>query len=183
MSIIKTVPAAAVALLAASFTASGQAADRELAGCYKPISGFATSACTDGESCATQTGVYKIVLKNEQATYGQRVLVLSGTFDGRITAVPNHCGGVNAEHVLTDRDRVSTISTGPDVACFDGGGDFVNKVEIVETLTVKEGTGEYVQLIPGGTVTLTGKLGLKTGINKFKVTPLPGDELCFYGRD
>ena len=183
MNIIKALPAAAAALLAASIPAMGQAPDRELAGCYKPISGFATSACTDGEACATQTGVYKIVLKNAQATYGRRVLVLSGTFDGLITAMPNHCGGADAQHVLTDRDRKSTISTGRDVACFTGGGNFPNSVEIVETLTVSGGTGAYVQLIPGGTVTLTGTLGLKTGINKFKVTPLPGDELCFYGRD
>ena len=182
MNIIKAVPAAAAVLLAASIPAMGQAPDRELAGCYKPISGFATSACTD-EACTTQTGVYKIVLKNALATYGQRVLVMSGTFDGLITAMPNHCGAADAQHVLTDRDRKSTISTGPDVACLTGGGDFVNNVEIVETLKVRGGTGAYVQLTPGGTVTLTGKLGIKTGINKFKVTPLPGDELCFYGRD
>lgn len=182
MNIIKAVPAAAVALLAASIPATGQAKDGELAGCYKPVSGFATSACTD-ESCTTQTGVYKIVLKNAQAIYGQRVLVMSGTFDGLITAMPNHCGAADAQHVLTDRDRKSKISTGVDVACFTGGGDFVNNVEIVETLKVSGGTGAYAQLTPGGTVTLTGKLGIKTGINKFKVTPMPGDEICFDGRD
>lgn len=182
MNIIKSITAAAVALLAMSISATGQAEDRVLAGCYKPISGFATSVCTDGVSCDTQTGVYKIVLKNAQATYGQRVVTISGKLEGRITALPNHCGGPTAQHVLTDRDGVSSISTGPDVAC-PVRGDFVNNIEIVETLTVTGGTGAYVNLIAGGTVTLTGKLGLKTGINKFKVTPLPEDEVCFYGLD
>lgn len=182
MNIAKSVTAVTVALLAAPISATGQPEDRELAGCYKPLSGFATSVCTDGESCDTQTGVYKIVLKNSKATYGQRVVVMSGTFEGRIVDMPNHCAGANAQHVLTDRDGVSTISTSLDVAC-PVGGDFVNNIEVVETLEVNGGTGAYVQLIPGGTVTLTGKLGLKNGINKFKVTPLPGDALCFYGRD
>lgn len=182
MNVTKSVSAAAAALLAASISTTGLTEDRVLAGCYKPLSGFATSVCNDGESCDTQSGVYKIVLKNPKATYGQRVLVMSGTFEGRIVDMFNHCAGANAQHVLTDRDRVSTISTGPDVAC-PIGGDFVNKIEIVETLEVTGGTGAYVNLIPGGTVTLTGKLGLKSGVNKFKVTPLPGDELCFYGLD
>ncbi|MEE4144940.1 MAG: hypothetical protein V2I26_09080 [Halieaceae bacterium] len=182
MNIIKFVSAAAVALLVMSAPATGQAEERVLAGCYKPVSGFATSVCTDGDSCETQTGVYKIVLKNPRATYGRRVVVMSGKLEGLITLMGNHCAGVTAQHVLTDRDGTSTISTGGDVAC-PVGGDFVNKIEIVETLTVMEGTGEYVNLIPGGTVTMSGKLGLKTGINKFKVAPLPEDEVCFYGLD
>ena len=183
MNMKQFVPTAAASLLAASISVAGQAADRILAGCYKPITGFATSVCTDGEFCDTQAGVYKIVLKNSQATYGKRVLVMSGTFEGLIKTSPNDCGAADAEHLLTDRDGVSTISTGPDVACFTGGGDFVKNVEIVETLKVTGGTGAYVNLIPGGTVTLTGMLGLETGVNKFKVTPLPADELCFYGLD
>lgn len=181
MNIVKPATAAA-AMLAVSVCAVTWAQDLELDGCYKPVSGFATSACTDGEACTTQSGVFKIILKNQQATYGQRSLVLSGTFEGRLTAMPNTCGAADAQHVLTDRYGVSTISTGPDVACFTGGGDFINNVEIIETLHVTGGTGMYANLVPGGTVTLTGTLGLKTGINRFSVTPLPGDELCFRDR-
>ena len=180
LNTVKYLYAAAVAAVAASIPAMAQAKDHILAGCYKPVSGFATSVCNGGESCDTQTGVYKIVLKNPQATYAQRVLVMSGTFEGRILTAPNHCGGADAQHILKDRDGVSTISTGPDVAC-PTGGDFVNKIEIVETLQLTGGTGEYVNLIPGGTVTLSGKLGMKTGVNKFKVTPTHDDAVCFNG--
>ena len=183
MDIIRPVTAAATAILAVSVCASTWADDHELAGCYIPVRGFATSACTDGEACTSQSGVFKIVLKNQQATYGQRSLMISGTFEGLITTMPNDCGAADAQHVLTDRDGESTISTGPDVACFTGGGDFVNNVEITETLRITGGTGAYANLIPGGTVTLTGRLGLTTGINRFRVTPLPGDELCFHEPD
>lgn len=176
----KKTTSAVTALVLGAFVAMGSHAQEEqLEGCYKPIRGFATSLCTDGDACTEQSGIYKIVLHNAQAPFGQRTLAMSGLFEGLLTVMPNACGAATAQHVLTDRDKVSSITTGPDVACFTGGGDFVNTIEIIETLEVTEGTGVYAGLVPGGTVTLTGKLGLKTGINTFKVTPLPGDEICF----
>lgn len=179
MNRIRYVILAAIGILTGAFTSTGQAAEIQPAGCYKPVRGFATSLCTDGEACKSQAGIYKIVLKNRQGASGERTLVMTGLFEGAILTMPNACGAADAAHVLTDRDKVSSITTGPDVACLTGGGDFVNTVEVVETLSVTGGTGAYSNLIPGGTVTLTGKLGLKTGINKFKVTPMPGDEVCF----
>lgn len=179
MNNIRTLSVAATALVAATIATAVQATDLQPAGCYKPVRGFATSLCTDGEACSSQAGIYKIVLKNRQGATGERTLVMTGLFEGTILTMPNACGAADAAHVLTDRDKVSSITTGPDVACLTGGGDFVNTVEVVETLSVTGGTGTYANLIPGGTVTLTGKLGLKTGINKFKVTPMPGDEVCF----
>lgn len=179
MKILRLMPTAAAAFISAGISATVHAQDAPPVGCYQPIRGFATSLCTDGAACKTQTGIYKIVLRNPEAPAGQRMLVMSGLFEGALIEMPNVCGAVTAQHVLTDRDNVSSISTGPDVACFTGGGDFVNTVEISETLSVTAGTGAYAKLIPGGTVTLSGKLGLKTGINKFMVNPLPGDELCF----
>ena len=179
MRIARLMPTAVAALVSAGISATLHAQDSQPVGCYQPIRGFATSLCTDGAACMTQTGIYKIVLRNPQAPTGQRMLVMSGLFEGNLIELPNACGAATAQHVLTDRDKASSITTGPDVACFTGGGDFVNTVEIIETLAVTAGTGIYAKLVPGGTVTLTGKLGLKTGINKFKVTPLPGDEVCF----
>jgi len=155
-----------------------QSQQPEYEGCYTPLHGFATSVCTD-EACSTQSGVFNIVLRNEQAVPGKRVIVINGLFDGKIVAAPNDCGGLSAQHVLTDRDGVSKISTSQDVGCFTGGGDFVHFVELEETLNLDSGTGLYANLLPGATVTLTGRLGLKSGINKFSVTPLPGDQVCF----
>jgi hypothetical protein len=179
MNKLRTVFVAAIAILTAAITTAVQAADIQPAGCYKPVRGFATSLCTDGESCTKQSGIYKIVLKNSRGATGERTLVMTGLFEGAILTMPNSCGAADAAHVLADRDKVSSITTGPDVACLTGGGDFINTVEVVETLSITGGTGAYSNLVPGGTVTLTGKLGLKTGINKFKVTPMPGDEVCF----
>ena len=153
--------------------------DEPLEGCYTPVRGWATSICTESADCSTQEGLYRIVLLNESAPPGLRRLELSGTFEGKLVQMPNACGAATAEHVLNDRRSMGTITTGPDVGCFTGVGDFVNSMQIVETLVVSSGSGIYQHIVPGGTVTLTGRLGLKTGINRFRVTPGPGDEVCF----
>jgi hypothetical protein len=176
---MRVLTTAAAGLLAAAVT-TPCLADAQHQGCFVPIRGFATSLCTDAESCSTQAGIYRIVLRNMDEPIGQRRLVISGTFQGEIVAMPNaDCGGATAAHVLNGRDPGDSISTGPDVGCFTGVGDFVNNVEIVETMVVKEGSGIYANVIPGGQVTMTGQLGLKSGINRFKVTPAPEDEVCF----
>jgi hypothetical protein len=93
--------------------------------------------------------------------------------------MPNACGAATANHILTDRRFGGSIITGPDVGCFTGVGDFVNNLEIVERLVVSGGTGMYQNIVPGSAVTLTGRLGLKTGVNRFQVTPDPDDKVCF----
>jgi hypothetical protein len=167
-----------VAAFAAFVPLSAKSQQPEYEGCYTPYHGFATSVCTD-EVCSTQSGVFNIVLRNKQAVPGKRVIVINGLFDGKIVAAPNDCGAVDAQHVLNDRDGVSSIITGPDAGCFTGGGDFVNSVEIEETLSLDSGTGRYANLLPGSSVTLIGRLGLKTGVNKFRVSPGSGDQVCF----
>ncbi|GAB4354054.1 MAG: hypothetical protein Kow0060_04900 [Methylohalobius crimeensis] len=167
----------AVSILAAAPFVSAWA-DTPPEGCYNPVRGFAASICTDTVACSTQAGIYRIVLRNEYAPFGKRRLVISGTFRGKIIEQPNECGGITLNHIFMDKDMEGTISTNNDVGC-PIGGDGVNTLEIEEKLNVAQGTGIYEGLVPGGTITLTGTLGLVTGINTFEVTPSPDDEICF----
>ena len=162
-----------------SFASTAALADEAPHGCYKPIRGFATSICTDPEACATQAGIFRIVLRNNRARIGERRLIVSGTFRGLITEQPNSCGGATINHVLMDKDMAGTLSTEDDTAC-PIGGDGINTLEVVETLNIAVGSGIYEGVESGGTVTLTGTLGLTTGINTFSVTPTDSDEVCFY---
>ena len=148
-------------------------------GCYTPKSGFATTLCTNTKTCESQTGIFHFILRNPDAPLGARKLKISGILRGQIGAETNACGLVNAQHVLTDRDLRGSISTGPDVACLSGEGDYVNTLGITEVIQVRSGEGIYSKVIPGGTVTLRGELGLKSGINRFVLDAQDGDEVCF----
>ncbi|WP_152486090.1 hypothetical protein [Methylohalobius crimeensis] len=165
----------AVSILAAAPFISAWA-DTPPEGCYNPVRGFAASICANTD-CTTQLGIYQIELKR-QSPGGNPWLRMSGTFRGTITEQPNECGGITLNHIFMDKDMEGTISTNNDVGC-PIGGDGVNTLEIEETLHVAQGTGIYEGLVPGGTITLTGTLGLATGINTFEVTPSPDDEICF----
>ena len=166
-------------IIALSFASSAAFSDDTPYGCYKPIRGFATSICTDTQACTTQAGIFRIVLRNNKAPIGERRLIISGTFRGLITEQPNDCGGATLSHVLMDKDMAGTLSTEGDAAC-PTGGDGINTLEVVETLNIVAGSGIYEGVEPGGTVTLTGTLGLTTGINTFSVSPADSDEVCFY---
>ncbi len=175
MNLSRTLTAAALAALVSTpvFAAPN------FEGCYKPKSGFATTLCTNTKTCETQTGIFHFILRNPDAPQGARKLKISGILRGRIGNEPNACGLVNAQHVLTDRDLRGSISTGPDVACLSGEGDFVNTLGITEVITVASGDGIYRKVLPGGTVTLRGELGLKSGVNQFVLDMQEGDEVCF----
>ena len=180
---MKTMNAAAAALLTAAVALPALAADK-YHGCYTPLYGFAKSLCTDNETCSSQTGLYRVVLRNEHAPIGKRKLVLSGMFQGlNVTPDPNHiaeCVAVSqTTHLLMDKNMAGTLETGPDDVCLTGGGDMVNTIEVVERMAMSGGQGIYSNVIPGGTVTITGTIHRNTGINSFKVTPQPGDEVCF----
>jgi hypothetical protein len=153
--------------------------DTPYPGCYKPLRGFATSICTDTEACSTQAGIFRIVFRNNRAPLGERRLVISGTFRGLITEQPNACGGATLNHVLMDKDMGGAVTTEGDTAC-PIGGDGVTTLEVIETLNIAGGSGIYEGVQPGGKVTLSGTLGLSTGINFFDVTPQRDDEVCFY---
>lgn len=171
--------ALAVLILVPAFTA--QAAEPPLPGCYVPKRGFAASICTDTEACSTQSGVYRIVLRNNQAPIGERRLVISGTFQGAITGKTNECyggaEGMTLSHLLVDKSLEGTLATSSDVAC-PVGGDGVTTLEVQETMNLESGSGIYGGLLQGGEVVLNGTLDLTTGINTFSVVPGVG-EVCF----
>ncbi|MFT4825699.1 MAG: hypothetical protein ACJASY_003755 [Halioglobus sp.] len=148
-------------------------------GCHQPKSGFATTLCTNTKTCESQTGIFDFILRNADAALEARKLEISGILRGQIGDETNACGLVNAEHLLTDRDMRGSISTGPDVACLSGEGDFVNTLGIGEVIKVVSGDGIYSKVIAGGTVTLRGELGLKSGVNRFVLDVQEGDEVCF----
>ena len=159
---------------------SVQAADPPAPGCYVPKRGFAASICTEAENCATQSGVYRIVLRNEAAPWGERRYVMSGTFNGFITGTTDDCAygeGVVLSHILADKSFEGAITTSGDVAC-PVGGDGVTSLDVEETMNLATGNGIYEGLVEGGQVMLTGTLGLSTGINTFSVVPGVG-EVCF----
>lgn len=173
-------PTRFLAIAAACTVASTSAlAITPLEGCYRPAHGFATSLCNDSGTCQSQTGIYRVVLINDDAPRGKRRLILSGMLQGLITEAPNHCGGANLQHLLMEKGMKGSISTGPDEGCPTGGGDFVNTLEITETLSISQGEGIYENIVPGGTITLKGTLGLISGANHFKVDPQPNDQVCF----
>ena len=148
-------------------------------GCYTPIRGFATSLCDNVKACDAQTGIFHIVLRNPAAQPGKRRLTVSGILRGQIVQMPNACGLADAQHVLTDKKNRGTIATGADVGCPNGEGDFLTTIGLNETLTVREGDGIYSNIVPGGTITLRGTLGLVSGINQFELNAQPTDEICF----
>ena len=173
----------AAALLSAAVAAPSLANDT-LQGCYVPQYGFAKSLCTDTGTCEAQTGLYRIVLRNEAAPVGQRRLVMSGMFQGLNVQptedeVPDCHALTRTSHLLMDKGMAGTVETGPDSVCMTGGGDFVNTVEVMETLTVSGGEGIYANIVPGGRVTMLGTIAIKTGINSFKISPQPEDMICF----
>lgn len=151
----------------------------DLLGCYKPKRGFASSLCTDSEACTQQLGIYRIVLKNKKAALGQRRLVVSGSFRGEIVEQPNECGGATLNHVFKDKDGKGAITTSGDVGCPAGEGDGVKWIKITETLNIAQGSGIYFDIQPGGKISMTGIIGLQTGLSTFHVTPKKGDKVCF----
>jgi hypothetical protein len=174
-ALTKTI-ASTVFLVAASSTATAN--DAPL-GCYKPVRGFAASICTDTELCTTQAGIFRIVLRNRDAPIGERRLIISGTFRGAITGTSDLCeGGVMLSHLLMDKDMEGSLKTEGDVAC-PIGGDGIDTLEVIETLKIADGFGIYEGVLPGSQVTLTGTLGLSTGINTFRLKPTYEDEVCF----
>jgi len=175
MKLSRTLIAAALAALLSSPVFAAP----KFEGCYKPKRGFATTLCTNTKSCETQTGIFHFILRNPDAPQGARKLKLSGILRGKIGVESNHCGLVDAQHLLTDRDMRGSISTGPDSACLSGEGDFVETLGITEVIKVQSGEGIYARVIPGGTVTLRGKLGLKSGVNHFVLDVQDSDEVCF----
>lgn len=182
---MKTTRFAAAALLTAAVATPTIAADK-LEGCYVPQHGFAKSLCTDSETCASQAGMYRIVLRNESAPLGHRRLVMSGMFQGLNVEAPADevpvCQALaSTSHLLMDKGMAGSIETGPDSVCMTGGGDFVNTIEVMEELTVTHGAGIYSNIVPGGRVTLLGTIAIKTGVNSFKVAPQPDDMICFEG--
>jgi hypothetical protein len=182
---MKTSSFAAAALLTAA-VAAPSLADGKLEGCYVPQYGFAKSLCTDSTTCASQAGLYRIVLRNDAATVGKRRLVMSGMFQGlnvqpTESQVPECQALASTSHLLMDKGMAGSIETGPDSVCMTGGGDFVNTVEVMETLTVSAGEGIYANIVPGGRVTMLGTIAIKTGVNSFKITPQPEDMICFEG--
>jgi hypothetical protein len=152
--------------------------------CYVPQRGSAASICTDPVNCATQSGIFRIVLLNRDARLFERRLVISGTFQGQITnpMAADACGlgvpGITLNHTLVDHSAGGSIQTKGDVGCVIGG-DGVTTLQVVETLNLDQGTGSYAGLVSGGRVVLTGTLGLETGINTFSVTGGQG-EVCFH---
>ena len=164
-------------VLTASLAAAANA-DAPAPGCYKPVRGFATSICTDAVACSTQSGIYRLVLRNDDAPWGERRLVVSGTFNGFLENVDQETNVSTLRHVLMDASAGGQIFTGPDIG-IPVGGDGVETIEVIETLTVNAGAGAYQGIVPGGTVTLEGQLGLQTGINSFTVKRTAEDVVCF----
>ncbi|MFK8049755.1 MAG: hypothetical protein AB8B81_15115 [Halioglobus sp.] len=175
MNLSRTLTAAALAAVVSTPVFAAP----KFEGCYTPKSGFATTLCTNTKTCESQTGIFHFILRNPDAPQGARKLKLSGILRGSLSEGTNSCGLVDAEHLLTDRDMRGSIKTGPDVACLSGEGDFVNTLGITEVIKVESGEGIYSRVIPGGTVTLRGELGLKSGVNQFVLDAQDGDEVCF----
>lgn len=144
-------------------------------GCYKPVRGYAASICTDVQ-CTTQSGYYRIVLRNPNLPLFDQRLVLRGSFSGQITGLSDACpGGSTLSHVLQDTNLGGTVITDGDIGCPLDPTDTTPPIAVVETLNIVGGTGAYADLA-WGTVTLTGQLA---GFNTFAVTPTADDIVCF----
>ncbi|MDJ0740265.1 MAG: hypothetical protein QNJ91_11140 [Gammaproteobacteria bacterium] len=162
-----------VTLASALYTSTALATTPQ--GCYKPVRGYAASICSDLQ-CTTQSGYYRIVMRNPNLPLFKRRLVLRGSFSGRITGFTDACpGGNTLSHVLRDSNLGGTVITDGDIGCPIDPTDTTPPIAVVETLNIVGGSGAYANLA-WGRVTLTGQLA---GLNTFAVAPTADDIVCF----
>lgn len=167
----------------ASLSPLSASATDALQGCYKPVRGYAASICT-APDCSTQSGFYRVVLRNPTAPFGQRKKIVRGSFNGTTTGITTECPlglGLTLNHELQERNHGGTLQTQNDIACGQDGSLVPPPpppVKIIEEFQFVSGTGAFAGLRPGSSLILEGTLGA-SGFNTFTVPRNQGRTVCF----
>lgn len=155
----------------ASYAQPSSHAKADPRGCYVAKSGYASSSSIPPDG-SEQIGSYRIVLSKKTGAMRTRQLVLSGPFKGRIISQDP----LLLEHVLGDANLDGLILTQNDQGQITGGTGTM--LQVSEVLKPVAGSGKFLGLIAGGTITVIGTLDSTTGTNTFEVVPNAG-QVCF----
>ena len=163
------------------------ASDKVLDGCYVPLSGYAESTSLAPRRPSAvgdeQLGTYRVVLTRsgwEDLSGLQRArtvkrLVLDGPFRGVITGLSEDFVPV-LSHALGTNTRTGFIETRDDDVVPLGIDEC--ELGVLETLNIAGGTGDYIDVVLGSTLTVRGTVNACTGLNDFEVVSDQG-EICF----